>query len=732
MVDKKLSDLSINNVPAKDDLLYGIDVSETDLTLKSKAFTFGQIKPFYDVRDFGASRTGTPAANKAAIQAAIDAVSLVGGILLVLEPYPCASGLILKRNVWLMGNSPQSFKGTYPYGGGVAVKGNVPLPIPSGGAFVVTDKAGSTALSGAFLIMDCNSCVTGVSFVYPDNDMNTATPATSLIKYPPAIALRQDVYINNVRLQDINLVGCWIGVDFSNTIGCQDIWIDTLYGYPFSGRLLKINNCFDVPRISRCHVNPSSGMNLYHDGSSTAPNKNPAIEYVVENGEFSFQFSSFQQFSVSQCFVYGAAGGFYVEGNSWGSFNDCNVDCVTQGFYFKNIQLSSIQLAINTSMAWMSAGNNINKRNFITIDNCPGFFSICNAHAATGSNPEIDSSSTTIANSFLQIIGNAPNVSLVNCSTVGDWNKAIDANPSSTIKDFGNTWSSTLTQQSILTLSSLSLVIANLKLTDTTVVSTINGTPVTPTKIIRLSIGGTSYDIQATPSPVSSNPYQAIGWNYEFDARNINTSTDLIGGNVAQLKDSIVGLTMNQGTTANQFIYVASALDSQPCLRAVDGNAFLINTATSLNSPFTLLIALKPSAVNTTNSVPFMGNIASYNPAVFFTPTEINIYNGVSGSYLTKPTTNTADAVYVFAIVFNGTASKIYYNASVTNGTYNMSSVIGFTIGSFNQGDAAGRSNVGDYYKVLIANGELSKQQINDTVTQMKTERPSLAWTNLT
>jgi len=61
---------------------------------------------YKSIRDFGVTATNTPAANKAALQSAIDWAAPRGAALFVDpsdEPYPVEGGLVLRMNVSIVG-----------------------------------------------------------------------------------------------------------------------------------------------------------------------------------------------------------------------------------------------------------------------------------------------------------------------------------------------------------------------------------------------------------------------------------------------------------------------------------------------------------------------------------------------------------------------------------------------------------------------------------------------------
>ena len=93
----------------------------------------GQAQGWLSVQAVGVSPTNSAEVNRQHLQAAIDKMSPLGGVLFV-EPveggYPMEGGLVLKRNVTLLG-------GQGPTGRGTALPDRSG---PTGSLFVITDR----------------------------------------------------------------------------------------------------------------------------------------------------------------------------------------------------------------------------------------------------------------------------------------------------------------------------------------------------------------------------------------------------------------------------------------------------------------------------------------------------------------------------------------------------------------------------------------------------------------
>src|SRR5690606_14563780 len=113
--------------------------------------------------------TNSPAANKAALQKAIDEAS-PGGAALFLDPsdtpYPVASGIVLRRNVSIIGVHGPVGRGTR----------HPEKRQPVGSVFRIEDK------EHPFITVESATQLRGLQFWYPDQTLDD--PA-KIIEYPP-------------------------------------------------------------------------------------------------------------------------------------------------------------------------------------------------------------------------------------------------------------------------------------------------------------------------------------------------------------------------------------------------------------------------------------------------------------------------------------------------------------------------------------------------------------------
>jgi hypothetical protein len=211
-----------------------------------------------------------------------------------------------------------------------------------------------------------------------------------------------------------------------------DIECDLLYGYPLHGRFMEIVNCNDIPRITRCHVNPGAGFQFLGDanGLVNCPIKAGLIDAVVTNGPETFYIDNADEFMMSKCFVFGVKTGFYVN-NSYGTMVNCNADEVETGVNYINSSAAYKQLSLIGFNCIPSAGPTPSARNAIKYSGGKGLMRVVGGNAYLGSSTTaVPSSSNADANAFIKITNGTAD--LVGCFRIltsglgGTWTTDID------------------------------------------------------------------------------------------------------------------------------------------------------------------------------------------------------------------------------------------------------------------------------------------------------------------
>jgi hypothetical protein len=269
--------------------------------------------PMPGIQSFGVSPTNTPAVNKVALQRAIDWASERGVALFVEptdEPYPVESGLVLRRNVSLVGVHGPVGRGTrHPR-----------KPQPVGSVFRIEDER------APFLTVEGATQVRGIQFWYPNQ---TLDDPSRIVRYPATIQVSRTVAAQGVTLSCLTFYGEYLAMDFNAARGmpCEQILFEHCYGYPLSGEFIRVDYCYDIPRILHCHVNPSN-LRYFRGGYSRS-----VIDAVVASKTFTYAINHTDNAVLMDLFTFGAYGGVYMGPATYGQLTSFNLDCVTVGIH---------------------------------------------------------------------------------------------------------------------------------------------------------------------------------------------------------------------------------------------------------------------------------------------------------------------------------------------------------------------------------------------------------------
>ena len=155
--------------------------------------------PNRNLSEFGFSPTNTAAANKTALQNAIDWASSRGAALFLKpsdEPYPVESGLTLKMNVSIIGVHGPVGRGTR----------HPEKRQPVGSVFRIEDD------SAPFITVEGATQLRGLQFWYP---LQTLNDPAKIIKYPPTIQVSRQKPAQGVTLSSLTFYGEYIAMDFN-------------------------------------------------------------------------------------------------------------------------------------------------------------------------------------------------------------------------------------------------------------------------------------------------------------------------------------------------------------------------------------------------------------------------------------------------------------------------------------------------------------------------------------
>lgn len=334
------------------------------------------------IRSFGVSPTNTAAQNRANLQQAIDWAAARGAALYVEpseEPYPVQSGIVLRMNASLVGAHGPVGRGTR----------RPDKAQPVGSVFAIEDDA------HPFITVEAATQLRGLQFWYPKQTLND--PA-KIIAYPPTIQVSQTKMAQGVTLSCLTFYGEYMAMDFNSARGrpCEQILIEHCYGYPLSGEFVRIDYCYDIPRLLHCHVNPSN-QRFIKGGFSRG-----VIDAVVAKKTFTYVINHTDNAVLMDLFTFGAYGGVYLGPATYGQLTSFNLDCVAVGIhklgdgtFNRNWQIAQGSIIANT-------GANLEDIHPIIVEG-QGHTALANVEAFSGGNGAL----TTIGKSqdFLLVRG---------------------------------------------------------------------------------------------------------------------------------------------------------------------------------------------------------------------------------------------------------------------------------------------------------------------------------------
>jgi hypothetical protein len=336
--------------------------------------------------------TNSASANKQALQKAIDWASPRGAALF-LEPcdesYPVTSGVILKMNVSIVGVHGPVGRGTR----------HPEKPEPVGSVFRIEDD------SSPFITVEGATQLRGLQFWYP---RQTLSDPSKIIQYPPTIQVSRQKPAQGVTLSSLTFYGEYIAMDFNAARNqpCEQILFEHCYGYPLSGEFIRIDYCYDIPRILHCHVNPAN-QRFIKGGYSKS-----VIDAVTAARTFSYAINHTDNAVFLDIFTFGVYGGVYLGPATYGQLSNFNLDCVTVGIH----KLGDGTFNRNWQIAQGSIIANVGKLEEIHpfIVEGQGHTAIANVEAFSGGNPAL--TTTGKSHDFLLVRGNKKlTVSLTGC-----------------------------------------------------------------------------------------------------------------------------------------------------------------------------------------------------------------------------------------------------------------------------------------------------------------------------
>lgn len=353
--------------------------------------------PMKSIHEFGVLPKNSGAINKTNLQKAIDWASPRGAALFVEPsdiPYKVDGGIILKQNVSIVGVHGPVGRGTC----------DQEKKHPVGSVFQIEDR------NNAFITVEGATQIKGIQFWYPDQAF---ADSAKVIKYPPTIQVSHETNVNGVTLSCLTFFGEFIAMDFNavKKFACEQILFEHCYGFPLSGEFIRIDYCYDIPRILYCHINPA---NMRYIGRSF---QKEVIDAVVAKKSFAYSINHTDNAQVMDIFTFGTYGGIYLGPATYGQLTNFNFDCVGVGIHKlgdnnknRNWQISQGSIIANT-------GENTDNIHPIIVEG-EGHTSLVNVEAFSGTNPVL--STVNGSTDYLLVCGNEKlTISMYGCRMWG-------------------------------------------------------------------------------------------------------------------------------------------------------------------------------------------------------------------------------------------------------------------------------------------------------------------------
>jgi len=345
------------------------------------------------IRDFGVLPENDPAQNAENLQRAIDWAAPRGAALFVEpsdEPYPVAGGIVLKRNASLIGVHGPVGRGTR----------HRDTQQPVGSVFAIEDE------TRPFVTVEGAVQISGIQFWYRKQ---TADDGSKIIAYPPTIRVSQETPAQGVTLRCLTFFGEYLAMDFNarREKPCEQILIEHCYGYPLSGTFIRIDHCYDIPRILHCHVNPANRR--FIDGG----HRRDVIDAVMAKKSFCYVIDHTDNAQLIDVFTFGTWGGVFLGPASYGQLTNFNLDCVCVGIHKMGDSDFNRNWQISQGSVIANAGGPLEEIHPFIVEG-KGHTSITNVECFSGGNGAL----TTVGRSqdFLLLRGeHRLSVSIVGC-----------------------------------------------------------------------------------------------------------------------------------------------------------------------------------------------------------------------------------------------------------------------------------------------------------------------------
>ena len=317
------------------------------------------------IQQFGVKPGNSAGENKANLQKAIDWASEKGTALFFEpsdEPYAVDGGLILKKNVSLIGVHGPTPRGTV----------HPTKKQPVGSVFKITDK------ENVFITVETGTQLKGIQFWYPEQTLKNPD---QIIAYPATIQVSKTSMTQGVYLSCLTFYGEYLAMDFNSNpkFPCELMIFEHCYGYPLSGKFIRMNYCYDVPRILHCHVNPAIQRFIGGQVSRSV------VDAVIARKTFTYSINNTDNAQLIDLFSFGVYGGILLDNESYGQLTNFNFDCVVVGIHKKGSNSKNRNWQIAQGSIIANCGEKVANIHPIIIEG-EGHTSLSNVEAFSGGN----------------------------------------------------------------------------------------------------------------------------------------------------------------------------------------------------------------------------------------------------------------------------------------------------------------------------------------------------------
>jgi hypothetical protein len=344
----------------------------------------GMAAEMTSIREFDVKPENSAAENKINLQKAINWASGCGAALLVEpseEPYPMDGGLLLKKNVSLIGVHGPTPRGTV----------HPTKKQPVGSVFKITDQ------DNPFLTVETGTQIKGIQFWYPEQ---TIRDPQSIIPYKATIQVSQSSSAQGVFLSCLTFYGEYLAFDFNAKpqFACELMTFEHCYGYPLSGEFIRIDYCYDIPRILHCHVNPA--IQRYIGGQYSRE----VVDAVIAKKSFAYTINHTDNAQVIDLFTFGTYGGILLGSESYGQLTNFNLDCVAVGILKRGSNTKNRNWQIAQGSIIANTGEAIENIHPIIIEG-EGHTSLTNVECFSGGNSALTTVPQNMSWDYLLVKG---------------------------------------------------------------------------------------------------------------------------------------------------------------------------------------------------------------------------------------------------------------------------------------------------------------------------------------